>query len=64
MKAHGYSVGISDLFSDNETNNKIVEVINQKMDVKSLIDETHLGIFENKLVNQMLKNLKFELIIF
>ena len=49
MKSHGYSVGISDLIADNETNNKIVETINQKkMDVKSLIDETHLGIFENK----------------
>ncbi len=49
MKSHAYSVGISDLIADNETNNKIVEVINQKkMDVKSLIDETHLGIFENK----------------
>ena len=49
MKSHAYSVGISDLIADNETNNKIIETINQKkMDVKSLIDETHLGIFENK----------------
>ena len=49
MKSYSYSVGISDLIADSDTNNKIVEVINQKkMDVKSLIDETHLGIFENK----------------
>ena len=32
-----------------DLNNKILEVISQKkMEVKSLIDETHLGIFENK----------------
>ena len=49
MKLNGYSVGISDLIADNDTNNKILEVITQKkMEVKSLIDETHLGIFENK----------------
>jgi len=49
MKSYSYSVGISDLIADSDTNNKIVEVINQKkLDVKSLIDETHLGIFENK----------------
>jgi len=49
MKIHSYSVGISDLIADNETNNKIIDVINlKKMDVKSLIDEIHLGIFENK----------------
>jgi len=49
MKINGYSVGISDLIADNETNNKIVEIITQKKsDVKSLIDEIHLGIFENK----------------
>jgi len=49
MKINGYSVGISDLIADKETNQKINEVITQKkMEVKSLIDETHLGIFENK----------------
>ena len=49
MKITGYSVGISDLIADSDTNNKILEVISQKkMEVKSLIDETHLGIFENK----------------
>ncbi len=49
MKLNGYSVGISDLIADDNTNNKIAQVISQKkMDVKSLIDETHLGIFDNK----------------
>jgi len=49
MKTNGYSVGISDLIADKDTNEKIIEVITQKkMEVKSLIDETHLGIFDNK----------------
>tara|TARA_E500000178_G_scaffold157166_1_gene156920 strand:+ start:890 stop:6949 length:6060 start_codon:yes stop_codon:yes gene_type:complete len=49
MKLNGYSVGISDLIADDNTNSKITQVISQKkMDVKSLIDETHLGIFDNK----------------
>ena len=49
MKINGYSVGISDLIADNETNEKIISVISEKkMEVKNLIDETHLGIFDNK----------------
>ena len=49
MKLHSYSVGISDLIADKETNNKIIDVITKKKnEVKSLIDETHLGIFDNK----------------
>jgi DNA-directed RNA polymerase II subunit RPB1 len=49
MKVHGYSVGISDLIADKDTNDKINETINKKkIEVKSLIDETHLGIFDNK----------------
>tara|TARA_B100000927_G_scaffold291714_2_gene296029 strand:- start:5059 stop:9582 length:4524 start_codon:yes stop_codon:yes gene_type:complete len=49
MKIHGYSVGISDLIADKDTIEKIVDVITKKkMEVKSLIDETHLGIFDNK----------------
>tara|TARA_A100001015_G_scaffold311635_1_gene415266 strand:+ start:778 stop:5289 length:4512 start_codon:yes stop_codon:yes gene_type:complete len=48
MKMHGYSVGISDLISNNDTNNKITEIINnKKKEVKSLMDQLHLGIFEN-----------------
>ena len=49
MKTSAYSVGISDLIADEDTNNKIAETITgKKKDVKGLIDQTHLGIFENK----------------
>ena len=49
MKTSAYSVGISDLISNKETNEKIVTTItNKKKEVKNLIDQTHLGIFENK----------------
>jgi len=49
MKGSAYSVGISDLIADNNTNLSIAEVItSKKKDVHSLIDQTHLGIFENK----------------
>jgi DNA-directed RNA polymerase beta' subunit len=49
MKSSAYSVGISDLISDSKTNQKIIDVItDKKKDVKNLIDQTQLGIFENK----------------
>jgi len=49
MKSHSYSVGISDLIADDVTNGEIVHAINKKKrEVNTLIDETHLGIFENK----------------
>ena len=48
MKISGFSVGISDLIADAETNSRINDTINKKiLEVKNLIDETHLGIFEN-----------------
>jgi DNA-directed RNA polymerase II subunit RPB1 len=48
MKSSAYSVGISDLIADKATNEKIVETItDKKKEVKSLIDQVHLGIFEN-----------------
>jgi len=60
MKINSYSVGISDLIANAETNNKISQAIsNKKMEVKSLIDETHLGIFENKTAKSNLE--EFEL---
>ena len=37
---------------------KLLEVINKKKKVKILIDETHLGIFENKTGKTNKKNLK------
>ena len=49
MKKTGFSVGISDLIANEETNNKIEEVIlNKKNEVSKLIDQIHLGILENK----------------
>ena len=49
MKTSSYSVGISDLIANRHTNDKIVNTITaKKKEVKNLIDQTHLGIFENK----------------
>ena len=49
MKSHAYSVGISDLIANKATNTQIIDVITKKkMEVKNLIDQVHLGIFENK----------------
>ena len=49
MKSNAYSVGISDLIADKETNESIAKVITAKKEaVKNIIDQTHLGIFENK----------------
>jgi len=49
MKSSSYSVGISDLIANKETNDKIAETILQKKKaVINLINETHIGAFENK----------------
>tara|TARA_Y100001958_G_scaffold27577_3_gene17537 strand:+ start:41106 stop:45644 length:4539 start_codon:yes stop_codon:yes gene_type:complete len=49
MKSTAYSVGISDLIANTQTNTEITEAItNKKREVSSLIDQTHLGLFENK----------------
>ena len=49
MKVSSYSVGISDLIANAETNNKIAGVIvSKKTDVKGLIDQLHIGVFDNK----------------
>ena len=48
MKLSSYSVGISDLIANDETNRKIVESITtRKKLVKDLSDKLHLGIFDN-----------------
>ena len=48
MKSCAFSVGISDLISDTKTNDEIIKVITQKKtDVKNLIEQTQIGIFEN-----------------
>ena len=48
MKLSAYSVGISDLIANQETNAKITETISaKKKEVQDLINETHIGVFEN-----------------
>jgi DNA-directed RNA polymerase II subunit RPB1 len=48
MKTIGYSVGMSDLISNESTNKLISEAImNKKKEVADLIDQVHMGIFEN-----------------
>jgi DNA-directed RNA polymerase II subunit RPB1 len=49
MKTTGFSVGISDLIANEETQKKINNIIqDKKTEVSNLIDQIHLGIFENK----------------
>jgi DNA-directed RNA polymerase beta' subunit len=48
MKTSAYSVGISDLISDKKTTEKIVDSIKtKKLEVKTIIDNIHIGTFEN-----------------
>ena len=48
MKLTGYSVGISDLIADQETNDNIAKAITgKKQEVKDLLDQIKLGVFEN-----------------
>ena len=48
MKTSAFSVGISDLMSDSKTNDKIIQRITEKKNqVKTIIDQTQMGIFEN-----------------
>ncbi len=48
MKSSAFSVGISDLISNSATNESIVKIISEKKnDVKDLMDEVQIGVFEN-----------------
>ena len=48
MKLSSYSVGISDLISNNETNKRIADtILSKKKIVADLINDTHIGTFEN-----------------
>jgi len=48
MRSHCFSVGISDLISNKDTNEKIVKIITDKKEkVKNIIDKVYLNIFEN-----------------
>ena len=49
MKTTGFSVGISDLISNEQTTTKITQVIlDKKKEVANIINQFHLGVFENK----------------
>jgi DNA-directed RNA polymerase beta' subunit len=48
MKQSAFSVGISDLITSATTNAKIISIItDKKTDVKNLIDQVQVGVFEN-----------------
>ena len=48
MKQSAFSVGISDLITDSKTNDKIISIISEKKtDVKNLINQVQIGVFEN-----------------
>ena len=48
MKQSAFSVGISDLITSSTTNAKIISIItDKKVDVKNLIDQVQVGVFEN-----------------
>jgi len=48
MKTSAYSVGISDLIANNKTNAAIINaILRKKKEVQKLINQTHIGIFEN-----------------
>ena len=50
MKTTGFSVGISDLIADEDTNDKINStILEKKKEVSNLIDKIHLGIIKNQL---------------
>jgi len=52
MKTCSFSVGISDLIANKTTMENIIEALNkQKIEVQSLIEKVHLGIFENNTAN-------------
>ena len=48
LKSTAFSVGISDLISNEKTNESIAQIITtKKTDVQNLIDQTQIGLFEN-----------------
>jgi DNA-directed RNA polymerase beta' subunit len=48
LKVSAYSVGVSDLILDNKVDQNIIKIIAEKKnEVKNLIDQVQLGIFEN-----------------
>ena len=59
MKLSSYSVGISDLIADNDTNSKISQAVSKKkVDVSKLQNQLHVGVFENN--SGKSNNIEFE----
>jgi DNA-directed RNA polymerase II subunit RPB1 len=59
LKTSAYSVGISDLIANKATQSQILTAIaKQKAEVQELIDQVHLGAFENNTANS--NNAEFE----
>jgi division protein CdvB (Snf7/Vps24/ESCRT-III family) len=49
MKTSSYSVGISDLISDSNTQLEITKIITeQKEQVQKIMEQVHLGLFDNE----------------
>ena len=52
MKTSSFSVGISDLIANKKTQDAIIQAVNtQKMEVQSIIQKVHLGVFKNETAN-------------
>jgi DNA-directed RNA polymerase II subunit RPB1 len=48
MKTSSYSVGVSDLIADTNTNKKIIEILTtKKIEAKNILDQVQIGVFEN-----------------
>ena len=48
MKTSSFSVGISDLIANKTTKHKILQIVaNKKQEVQDLMNQVHLGLFEN-----------------
>ena len=59
LKTSAYSVGISDLIANKKTQSQIIKVIaKQKSEVQELIEQVHLGVFENNTARS--NNMEFE----
>jgi DNA-directed RNA polymerase II subunit RPB1 len=48
MRSSSYSVGVSDLIADDETNKRIIDAVNnKKREVNDLIQQVQMGVYEN-----------------
>ena len=60
MKTSSFSVGISDLMSNKETQDSIIQIITEKKQAaQSFIDKVHLGIFENNTARSNIDEFEF-----